>query len=117
MKKAKVVLNEQHTLMEDQVKLLNEKFGLDGWEIYPVPSSGWTLSQMKEIIEKDRLYNFDVVFSSPVPYMLGSLAVRASVSGRRVYVFHNDRREKKELPHGKVIHVVARTGWELVEIV
>jgi hypothetical protein len=29
-------------------------------------------------------------------------------------VFHNDRREKKELPNGKVIMTVAKEGWELV---
>ena len=52
MKKAKVVLNEQHTLMEEQTKLLNEKFGEDGWEILPVPASGWTKEQMEEVLHK-----------------------------------------------------------------
>ena len=31
-----------------------------------------------------------------------------------VLVFHNDRREKKELPDGLIIQVVAREGWQLV---
>jgi len=29
------------------------------------------------------------------------------------YLLHNDRREKKELPNGRVISVVAQTGWQL----
>lgn len=128
MKKAKVVLNEQHTLMDDQVKLLNEKFGEDGWEILPVPASGWTKEQMEEVLHKgewgERLYHHDVVFASPVPYLLGKLVFHAAFdvgyngyNRYRVFIFHNDHRDKKELPNGRVIQVVAKTGWELVEIV
>jgi len=31
-----------------------------------------------------------------------------------VHIFHNDNREKKELPNGKIIHTVAQKGWVLV---
>jgi hypothetical protein len=31
----------------------------------------------------------------------------------RPWVFSNDTREKKELPDGKVISVLAKTGWYL----
>ena len=31
-----------------------------------------------------------------------------------VSVFHNDNRVAKELPNGKIVHVIAETGWILV---
>ena len=34
--------------------------------------------------------------------------------GTQVLVFHNDKRQKRELPNGKIISVVAETGWQLV---
>ena len=75
----------------------------------------------------DFLYqNTDIViFASPVPYMLMRLSDLAAqcidpntgtkaYALERVYVFHNDNREKKELPNGKIIQTVASTGWILV---
>lgn len=32
----------------------------------------------------------------------------------KVLIFHNDNREKKELPGGKVVSVVSQTGWQLI---
>lgn len=68
----------------------------------------------------------DIVFLSPVPALIIELAEWAFYEkGYRyglgmgnldvdVKVMHNDFREKKELPNGKVISVVAEEGWELV---
>lgn len=53
-----------------------------------------------------------VVFASPVPYLLKELACR--FGDKRVRVFHNDHREKVELPNGRVINKVASTGWQIV---
>jgi len=43
----------------------------------------------------------------------GSLGM---VVGRetRIRVLHNDNRQKKELPNGKIIMTVAETSWQLV---
>ena len=50
--------------------------------------------------------------------MGGSVVARPSfavgMEGRGF--LHNDRREKKELPNGKVIMAVAQTGWQLVSL-
>lgn len=121
--KVYVIKNQQHSLFPQQVELLQNRFG--SYEEYTVPVEGWTLDEMKKHVEF--LYqNADVVvFASPVPYMLKELSMYASQaydenSGYKrhrlvdVLVFHNDRREKKELPNGKIIQTVAETGWQLV---
>lgn len=112
----KVILNEQHTLLENQGTLLNDKFG-DQWEIFPVPAEGWNREEIGEVAK--RLANDTAVFASPVPLLLGTLAHaqgRKHNEGLQVFLFHNDMREKKELPNGKTISVVAKTGWELIPI-
>ena len=121
--KVYVIKNEQHSLFDEQIQLLQDRFG--SYEEYVVPAEGWTLDEMKKHVEF--LYqNADVVvFASPVPYMLKELSAIAAQaydesSGYKrhrladVLVFHNDRREKKELPNGKVIQKVSDTGWQLV---
>lgn len=104
--KALVILNEQHKLMEEQVAILD---GLFDWTIKPVPASGWSLSQMREVIQELKAFDGEVVFASPIPALLMGM----EGSG---FLFHNDRREKKELPNGKVIMTVAQTGWQLVSM-
>jgi hypothetical protein len=106
MKKALVVLNEQHSLLEEQRGILD---GLFDWTIKPVPSSGWSLSQMREVVQELKSFDGEVVFASPVPALLMGMEGRG-------FLFHNDKREKKELPNGKVIMAVAQTGWQLVSI-
>jgi hypothetical protein len=121
----RIIINEQHSLLPEQEKILNTQF--PSWEFLKVPSDGWTLP---EIMEKAKeLAKDNVVFCSPVPLLLAELAknagfqdacsrVEPGYAGQvpSVFVFHNDRREKKELPNGKVISVTAKEGWELVEI-
>jgi len=145
MKKAYVVINETHKLMEEQNAILQQ---YDEIEFIKVPASGWNLDQMKEKAEEihflasgaevtqhpesgkvvrvglpaDGEMNNAVVFVSPIPYLMKELSVRSVVANevgdiRTLYdvrVFHNDRREKKELPNGKIIMTVASTGWQLV---
>ena len=119
MKKALVLLNEQHSLMEDQERVLNEKFD-EGWEIYPVPAEGWPLQEMANII--CHFKGRDVVFASPIPFLITRLSWlegRESEEGpASVRVFHNDNRVAREVPDGKggvrLIHSVAPTGWKLV---
>lgn len=113
MRKAIVIINEQHSLMEDQVRILNEQFEL--FESFEVPASGWTLNQQMSILSDMREWYFDaLVFASPVPAMLKEAVEWKMAGGPKVFVFHNDNREKKELPGGKIVMTVAKTGWVLV---
>lgn len=122
MKSVKVIMNEQHSLMKEQENILNEKFS-DNWEIFPVPANGWTLEEMKKVYEelKD---GYTIIFASPIPYLIRELSYSLGLDhgsdgyvkngASMVLIFHNDKREKKELPNGKIIQTVAQTGWELV---
>ena len=148
MKKAFVVVNEQHNLFPEQETILRERF--DEIEMVKVPASGWTLEEMKKVAAElhyraseaevrrhpetgkvvSTLYSWKtenaVVFASPVPFLMKELAQKAIAYDwygdyegdlrhrYDVLVFHNDRREKKELPDGRIIQTVAATGWKLV---
>jgi hypothetical protein len=103
-----VILNETHSLMAEQEALLNQHFP-EGWQILPVPNAGWAAEEQREQLAL--LGEAEIVFASPLPLML-KLAAQRQHCG--TYVFHNDRREKKELPNGKIIMVVAQTGWQLL---
>ena len=105
--KAIVVMNETHTLTAEQRNILNKTFST--WGTVSVPSTGWTLEEMKQNVSEMKRSGNTIVFVSPIPYMVKELAKDANV-----LVFHNDRREKKELPNGKIIQTVAKTGWVLV---
>mgnify|MGYP000309279407 CR=1 FL=1 len=144
MRKAFVIMNESHSLLPEQEKILEEKF--EEYEIISVPATGWTLEEMKKKAEsicykvagaevKDmgkgrKAVYFPaespgnaIIFVSPIPYLLKELTARSirgdyeELTTRCVYdvlVFHNDNREKKELPDGRIIQVVAKEGWQLV---
>ena len=131
-----VFLNEQHTILPNQKKVLEDRFG-DNYEILIVPKEGWTIEEMKELVYRlssvingdEVLHGVEWVFISPIPYLIKALTeiVTFAVdnfSGTSfgnmtfpapcVLVFHNDKRNKKELPDGKVISVTAQDGWILV---
>ena len=128
-----VIINEQHSLLPSQIEILDKKFGKDKWDRLVVPTSGWTLSEMKEKISSfmncgESFVPNNFVFVSPVPAMmiiLGRVATKRSLiiqtegkhsdtTSIKIFTFHNDKREKKELPGGKIIMVVSQTGWQLV---
>ena len=122
-----VVMNETHSLLPEQKEILEREY--EEYQILPVPAEGWTLEEMDSKVDEistmelqeGKLY-LDIVFVSPIPYMMRELTRReiyfaneyAEQSNRFVRIFHNDRREKKELPNGKIVQVVAQTGWQLV---
>ena len=113
--KTTIIISEQHTLLPEQESILKENFG--AWFTLLAPATGWTREEREIICNAIR---GNVVFASPIPGMILDLAGRASFeccnNGEqtvRPWVFSNDTREKKELPGGKVISVVAESGWYL----
>ncbi|HHX32210.1 MAG TPA: hypothetical protein GX712_06435 [Bacteroidales bacterium] len=111
-----VIINETHSLLDEQ-KALIEKLRKDAFlcddlhkvVTVKVPAKGWTLEQMKE--KGKEMRGSWVIFVSPIPFLIKYLS---RDMGTGVRIFHNDNREKKELPNGKIIHTVSRTGWQLV---
>jgi len=98
-----VVINEQHFILPEQHKLLPYQY-----ETVKVPAKGWTLLEMSEMVvcaEMDC-----VIFISPVPALM-KLCSLHNISWQ---VMHNDRRDKVELPDGRIIMTLAKEGWVLV---
>ena len=114
-----VIKNVTHRLFEEQQVLIEELANADEIKVLEVPADGWDLQEMNRVLEnfesypKSILYQYDTkfIFVSPIPYLLKETAKRY---GNRVFVFHNDYREKKELPDGRIIQVVSATGWQLL---
>ena len=98
----KIIINEQHSLLEEQKKLLDKK-GI--WEIVSIPATGLKLSQLKKLANK--LKGEKIIFCSPIPALIKLL------KNENFFVFHNDKREKKQL-NGKTTMVVAKKGWKLI---
>ena len=109
MKKAIIIINEQHNLLPEQVEILENRF--DSFELLKVPAEGWTKAEMDQIMLLSIPQSYVAVFASPIPYMIKEMVKNHD---SEVLVFHNDNRDKKELPDGKVIYTVSKTGWELV---
>jgi len=137
MEKMIIIKNEKHSLMDDQKRALDEFIQkrlnvMPEISTLPVPESGWTKEDMEEIMKKNFSHGEWAVFVSPIPYMISRLAWSSGAWGvvhelnhkpddlfcSAVLVFHNDKREAKEIPDGKggvrMIHSVAPTGWILV---
>lgn len=129
MKRLVVIVNENHTLLPEQERILKEEFDLEA-EFLFAPATGWSKEEMDKIVASfkeaaigpERYHTQNVVFVSPIPYLLRELTRAEFIAypecsietGIRVYVLHNDRREKRELPDGRIIQVVAQEGWQLV---
>lgn len=121
-----VIINEQHSLLPQQEQLIRKKLGQE-IELKKIPSEGINRQQIEELAEQlNRLHDTNIVILSPIPLLLArlahysgecdTLALYGGSSGNSIYILHNDKREKKELPNGKVISVVAQEGWELIGI-
>lgn len=117
-----VVINETHRLFPQQKALIASHW--EEVEYLKVPEEGWTLTQMSRIAVDlgDGLHEGGtILFASPVPALLMAVSAinwYARGGGYRygsVLLFHNDKREKKELPGGKIIQTVASEGWVLAD--
>ena len=143
----KVIINEQHSIMEEQDKLIRQKLGnlelidnpnmtemvsdegiVGNYEVVKIPGNGLTRPEIEKLTNKlayDAIIRGeDIVVMSPIPLLLGKLAAEVArydaeyVTGLTggIYILHNDKREKKELPDGRVLSAIAQTGWELIRI-
>jgi len=102
-----VIINEQHKILPQQGDILHKEFA-DNYEIIPVPSKGWSIKEMDSIINNSNPAD-TFVFISPIPYMIKWTSIK-----RRCLIFHNDKRNKKELPNGIISGTPAKTGWILI---
>ena len=115
--KAIVIMNEQHTLLPGQVSALERMF--DTYETLSIPATGWDALKQEEVAEeilaRMRTEAEIPVFLSPVPLLLAHVSWGAGRLGLfPARVFHNDRREKVELPDGRQIMKPAEDGWQIL---
>ena len=116
-----LIKNVQHNVLPDQMRVLAEfaktHFDAD-WEeiteVIDVPATGLTKDEIFELANNlEASYNeiqFATVFVSPIPLLIKLLVEKKLW----VEIFHNDKRDKKELPNGTVVYTVAKDGWQLV---
>ena len=122
-----VIMNEAHSLLSEQEKILKEKFKT--YEFFNVPKNGWSKEDQLRIAKQLVNEGGNIIFISPVPVLLSLIAFykgygQAGIETGQpfigcdinLFLFHNDQRVKKELPDGRIIQVVSPTGWQLVEI-
>jgi hypothetical protein len=124
--KTVVLINEQHTLMDAQSTLIEESFG--EFVFVKVPASGWNKDEQHKVMnalsKMGEEETINVVFVSPIPSMIKALSFEEGYQSMSnddrpghvccsVSVMANDSRDKKELPNGKVVYVVAKEGWYL----
>lgn len=143
----KVIINEQHAIMEEQDALIRRKLGnlelvdnpnmtpmvnnqgiVGNYEVVKIPSEGLNRQEIEklteQLIQDAIIRGDDIVVMSPIPLLLAKLTAEIAKYNAEyedamtggIYIMHNDRREKKELPDGRVLSVIASTGWELIEI-
>lgn len=126
-KKVFIIINEQHSIMEDQKKVIQEKFPNAKLEKVAIPAKGLNLQEISELsfnlyhkaVREDAV----IIMASPIPAMIKNItAMIYQIEGESqgiakntdIFILHNDRREKKELPNGKIVFTVAKEGWQLV---
>lgn len=114
-KKIYLLKNIQHSLLDDQVQVLRSMgFALDDIIIKNIPANGMNLQEIdslaKEMNAEAEEDDISIIFVTPL--MALSFKLTPYV---KEYVFFNENREKKELPNGKIINVIAKTGWQLVK--
>ncbi len=114
--KINYVINQAHSLMPEQDSILNSLIHEgDNLIRVDIPEEGLNLDKQIELAHSlmDEMREEDyLVFVSPIPCMLGYICAQIE-SSQNVLVFGNDRRDKKELPNGKIIQTVSQTGWYL----
>ena len=131
MEKVFIIINEQHSIMEDQEKVIKKNFPNADLEKVAIPAKGLNLQEITELVKELTQKDGNIIFVSPIPAMMillsrelakmeyykGVADTKCLPSGCpnvEVFTFHNDKREKKELPNGKIIFTVAKEGWQLV---
>ncbi|MFQ5631352.1 MAG: hypothetical protein ACE5I1_21475 [bacterium] len=120
--KAKVILNEQHTLQSEQKKLLDKQFGKGNWQILPISKTGLTLQQQHLLSIKLSDFKQPVVFMSTIPFLLAKLAINATLAECRgeLYLFHADVRtaeETKKAGGEAILKRRLQKKWQLVLLI
>jgi len=125
MNRIKVVINGSHKLLPQQIALLGGEY-----ELIKIPEEGLSseeIYRLKHALTESIERGHSVVILSPIPLLVKLLyswyerntktdkyGERLPARYGKLLLFHNDKREKKLLPDGREVTVVAQDGWELL---
>ena len=133
--KTKIVINEQHSLMPVQEKIIKETFG-EEMEFVKIPAKGLNLEEIDQLSD-DLIFKEDVniVIVSPIPVLIAKLAyffgkynetmeiasklkieIPKGKTNSKAYMFYRDMRNKEETKDGKIINTIENEGWKLINI-
>lgn len=107
-----VIINEQHRLMEQQKQIIERQLGND-IELLKIPAQGINRQEIEDLANELNNKSVNVIVLSPIPLLLARLAHNQGTND--VWILHNDRRDKVEI-NGQIRMVVAKDGWELIQV-
>ena len=107
-----VIINEQHNLMVQQEELIERQLGND-IELLKIPAQGLNRQEIEDLANELNNKAINVIVLSPIPLLLARLAHNQGTNN--VWILHNDRRDKVEI-NGQIRMVVAKDGWELIQV-
>lgn len=122
-----VIINEQHSLLPQQEEVIKKELGGE-IKLHKIPAEGINQKQIEDLAESLNNpvnSNKNIIVLSPIPLLLARLSHHAGMldamydgtcKRNHVYILHNDLREKKELPDGRVVSAIAKDGWKLIEV-
>ena len=107
-----IIINEQHNLMEQQEEVIERQLGND-IELLKIPAQGINRQEIEDLANELNNKAVNVIVLSPIPLLLARLAHNQGIND--VWILHNDRRDKIEI-NGQIRMVVAKDGWELIQV-
>ena len=72
--RAKVVINERHSLIMDQTNILNEQFGKGNWELVIIEDEKWSEKYLNELQNQLEHDCQNVAFISPCPLLIAEMS-------------------------------------------
>ncbi len=111
-----VVINERHTLIPEQVKLLDLQFGSGKWKTVEIEDQQWSLVYYDQLIRYIAYMNpSNVVFISPNGYMVAKMTHESCSLGYRIWVMHSNDRVEIAFKD-RVKYVPDRNSYRLLAI-
>lgn len=94
--KAKVVINERHSIIMDQSNLLNETFGKDNWEVVQIEDEKWSEEYLTNLRYELEEGCRNVVFISPCPFLIAEMSFYSGLFKERgefypmIWIMHSN---------------------------
>jgi len=88
-----VVVNNQSEVIDDQQKVLDAEFGVNGWDIFFIPP-GFSDKDMDSFMLSDLIRGKEVVLVSPTDHVMRTLALWENERIQKLSLLLGDNRYK-----------------------